>query len=142
MNLFLLYYKQVSESKILWTKKDVSENWVDRNLVDRNFVPQCLSSHLKICNLYNFFGGLKGEMMVAMYILENAKVLQTMRVWNRARAQREIESKLLSSPRASGPCKITVINATRGRRTYVRKLDTTKPKREIIQPFWHKDYIF
>jgi hypothetical protein len=133
----LLYYKQVSESKVLWTKKDVIENWVDPK-----FVPQCLSLHLKICNLYNFFGGLKGEIMLARYILENAKVLQTMRVWNRARAQREIESKLLSSPRASGPCKITVINATRGRRTYVRKLDTTKPKREIIKPFWHKDYIF
>jgi hypothetical protein len=131
-----LYYKQVSESKVLWTKKDVSENWVDPK-----FVPQCLSLHLKICNLvHNFFGGLKGEIMLARYILENAKVLQTMRVWNKARAQRETESKLFSSPRASATCKITVINATR--RTYVRKLDTTKPKREIIKPFWHKDYIF
>ncbi|CAJ2652215.1 unnamed protein product [Trifolium pratense] len=124
-NLQKLDLDKVSESKVLWTENDVSENWVDTN-----FVPRCLSLHLESCNLYNFFSGLKGELMLARYILENAKVLQTMRVWNRARAQREIKSELLSCPRASATCEIVVKNATQ--RTYVRKLDTTNPKREIM----------
>ncbi|GAU25870.1 hypothetical protein TSUD_164110 [Trifolium subterraneum] len=34
-----------------WTRKDDKENWVDPDVV-----PQCLSLHLRTCNLFNFLG--------------------------------------------------------------------------------------
>jgi hypothetical protein len=98
----LLNYKQLSTCKRSWREKDVKENWVDPN-----FVPQCLSIHLKTCNLRNFLGRLKGELLLARYIIGNAKVLQTMRVW--CKGQPDIKRKL-SCPQASATCKIIVSN--------------------------------
>ncbi|CAJ2670141.1 unnamed protein product [Trifolium pratense] len=83
-----------------WTRKDDKENWMDPD-----FVPQCLSLHLRNCHLLNFFG-LQGELLLAMYILKNARVLQIMEIWNYG--QREIERLLDSCPRASSMCKLTV----------------------------------
>ncbi|KAK2360213.1 hypothetical protein QL285_085503 [Trifolium repens] len=51
---------KLSTCKRSWREKDVKENWVDPN-----FVPQCLSIHLKTCNLRNFLGRLKGELLLA-----------------------------------------------------------------------------
>ncbi|GAU25871.1 hypothetical protein TSUD_164120 [Trifolium subterraneum] len=42
---------QAGVNKDYWTRKDDKENWVDPD-----FVPQCLSQHLRTCNLVNFLG--------------------------------------------------------------------------------------
>ncbi|GAU25872.1 hypothetical protein TSUD_164130 [Trifolium subterraneum] len=42
-----------------WTRKDDKENWVNPD-----FVPQCLSLHLRICNIFNFLG-LQGDLLLA-----------------------------------------------------------------------------
>jgi hypothetical protein len=44
--------------------------------------------------------------MLARYILKNAKVLQTMKIWNSG--QPEIERQVSSCPRASATCELTV----------------------------------
>jgi hypothetical protein len=44
--------------------------------------------------------------MIARYILKNAIVLQTMKIWNGG--QPEIERKLTSFPRASSTCELIV----------------------------------
>ncbi|KAL5057466.1 hypothetical protein RYX36_029070, partial [Vicia faba] len=83
-----------------WTRKDDKENWVDPE-----YVPQCLSLHLKTCHLLSFLG-LQGELLLAKYILKNAAVLQTMKIWNGGHPG--IEGLLRSFPRASSTCKLTV----------------------------------
>ncbi|CAJ2669803.1 unnamed protein product [Trifolium pratense] len=71
-------------------KKEDKENWVFPDVV-----PQCLSLHLRTCNLLSF-SGLHGELMLVRYILKNASVLQTMKIWNSG--QPEIE-RILSELR-------------------------------------------
>ncbi|XP_058753055.1 FBD-associated F-box protein At5g22730-like [Vicia villosa] len=83
-----------------WTRQDDKENWVDPDCV-----PQCLSLHLKTCHLLSFLG-LQGELLLAKYILKNSAVLQTMKIWNGG--QPKIKRLLLSCPRASSTCKLTV----------------------------------
>ncbi|WJX76183.1 hypothetical protein P8452_59626 [Trifolium repens] len=46
-----------------WIRKDDKQNWVDPN-----FVPQCLTLHLRTCNLFNFVG-LQGDLLLASYNL-------------------------------------------------------------------------
>ncbi|XP_039688033.1 putative F-box/FBD/LRR-repeat protein At3g49030 [Medicago truncatula] len=50
------------------------ENWVDPASV-----PRCISLHLKTCTLW-YFRGQHGEVQLATYILNNARVLQTMKI--------------------------------------------------------------
>ncbi|MCH84842.1 F-box/RNI/FBD-like domain protein, partial [Trifolium medium] len=83
-----------------WNRKDDKENWVDPDVV-----PQCLSLHLRTCDLVNFLG-LQGELLLAKYILKNAKVLQTMRIWNWG--QPNIKKLLSTCPRASATCRLTL----------------------------------
>ncbi|CAJ2639303.1 unnamed protein product [Trifolium pratense] len=84
-----------------WTKKDDKENWVDPN-----FVPQCLSLHLRVFCFSSVFG-LQGELQLARYILKNARVLQTMRI--STIGEPEIKDLLSSFPRASSSCKLTFV---------------------------------
>jgi hypothetical protein len=72
--------------------------------MDPDSVPQCLSLHLKNCQLMSFLG-LQGELLLAMYILKNARVLQTMEIWNVGQPEIGV---LYSCPRASSTCKLTV----------------------------------
>ncbi|XP_058736754.1 F-box/FBD/LRR-repeat protein At3g26920-like [Vicia villosa] len=99
-NLQTLKLNEAGKDKDRWTRKDDRENWVDPD-----FVSQCLSLHLKTCHLLSFLG-LQGELLLAKYILKNAAVLQTMKIWNGG--QPEIERLLQSCPRASSTCKLTV----------------------------------
>ncbi|XP_058741512.1 F-box/FBD/LRR-repeat protein At5g22660-like [Vicia villosa] len=92
--------RQANLDKI-WNRKKDRENWVDPVVV-----PQCLALHLKTCNLFNFFG-LPDELMLASYILKNASILQTMKIWNCGHSKNK---RIISSfPRASSTCKLTVI---------------------------------
>ncbi|KAK2415176.1 FBD-associated F-box protein [Trifolium repens] len=50
------------------------QNWVEPEVV-----PQCLSSHLRTCTIYNF-EGKQSELMLIKYILKNARNLQVMRI--------------------------------------------------------------
>jgi hypothetical protein len=47
--------------------------------VEPEVVPQCLSSHLKICTIHNFLG-LQIELILVEYILKTARNLQMMRM--------------------------------------------------------------
>ncbi|GAU25867.1 hypothetical protein TSUD_164080 [Trifolium subterraneum] len=76
-----------------------NENWVDPD-----FVPQCLSLHLRTCSFSSCFG-LHGTEL-AKYILKNAEVLQTMKVRNTG--QTKIKRQLSSCPRASAICELKV----------------------------------
>ncbi|XP_045794310.1 F-box/FBD/LRR-repeat protein At4g00160-like isoform X2 [Trifolium pratense] len=96
-----LHLNEVELEEGLWTRNDDNENWVDPD-----FVPQCLSLHLRTCYISSFFGLHGTELMLAKYILKNAKVLQTMNIWNSG--QPEIKQQLSSSPVASATCKLTV----------------------------------
>ncbi|RHN66009.1 putative FBD domain, leucine-rich repeat domain, L domain-containing protein [Medicago truncatula] len=82
-----------------WTKNDDKENWVDPDCV-----LQCISLHLRVFDISSFLG-LQGELRLARYILKNARVLQTMKIWYIGSP--EIETLLSSCPRASSACKLT-----------------------------------
>jgi len=76
--------------------------------VEPEFVPQCLSSHLRTCTIQDN-GGLQSEFMLAKYILKNAKFLQTM-TFSSEIEQHELERKFSSCPKASAKCQLLVIN--------------------------------
>ncbi|CAJ2655045.1 unnamed protein product [Trifolium pratense] len=84
-----------------WTRKDDKESWVEPDVV-----PQCLSLHLKSCHLLSFLS-LHSELLLAIYILKNARVLQTMVIWNGGNFL-ELERLLSLCPKASSTCKLTV----------------------------------
>ncbi|XP_045806870.1 FBD-associated F-box protein At5g22730-like isoform X1 [Trifolium pratense] len=66
------------------------ENWVDPISV-----PQCISLHLKTCTLW-YFRGQQGELQLAKYILNHARVLQTMKICCRDSLKKERELSLCS----------------------------------------------
>lgn len=74
------------------------ENWVDPASV-----PQCISLHLKTCTLW-YFRGQQGEVQLATYILNNARVLQTMKICCRDSLKKEREVSLCS--KASPTCEL------------------------------------
>ncbi|GAU13053.1 hypothetical protein TSUD_173530 [Trifolium subterraneum] len=86
-------------------RKDDKTSWVFPDVV-----PQCLLLHLRTCNLFSFLG-LHGELMLASYILKNARVLQTMKIWNDG--QPGIKRILSAVPMSSSMCKLTVYNESR-----------------------------
>ncbi|XP_045794313.1 F-box/FBD/LRR-repeat protein At4g00160-like [Trifolium pratense] len=94
---------QAHLNKETWTRKDDKENWVDPDVV-----PQCLSLHLRACNLFNFLG-LPGELLLARYILKNARVLQTMDIMNVGLAN--INGLISLCPRGSATCELTVYDS-------------------------------
>jgi hypothetical protein len=49
-----------------------------------------------------------GELMLVRYILKNAGVLQTMKIWNSIRIPRGIRRTLSAFSRASSTCKLTI----------------------------------
>jgi hypothetical protein len=68
---------------------DDQQNWAEPERV-----PQCLSSYLRTCTIHNFLG-LQSELMLAKYILKNARNLQIMKImkWkkNCPHAQRPLQ---------------------------------------------------
>ncbi|RHN45840.1 putative FBD domain-containing protein [Medicago truncatula] len=81
-----------------WSRKDDKEQWVDPKVV-----PECLSSHLKSCDLYTFLG-LEGELHLACYILKNARVLEEMMIWNVGHT--EVKRSIFSCLKASAKCRV------------------------------------
>lgn len=94
---------------------DVLENWVDPK-----FVPHCISLNLRTCTLLRF-KGLQGELLMAKYILKNARVLQTMTIRGPSPVDyilaqvsvshfnfEYIERELFSFPRVSATCQLSV----------------------------------
>ncbi|PNY09068.1 F-box/LRR-repeat protein [Trifolium pratense] len=66
-----------------WTRKDDKENWMDPD-----FVPQCLSLHLRNCHLLNFFG-LQGIPASLQSLNLVSDVIQDFRVDGRSEASLE-----------------------------------------------------
>jgi hypothetical protein len=81
-------------------EEDDQENWVEPKLV-----PRCLTSHLRTCTIQHL-SGPKFELMLAKYILKNARLLETMTIWTK-RDLPEIERKLSPCPKASTTCQLS-----------------------------------
>ncbi|KAK7293100.1 hypothetical protein RJT34_15961 [Clitoria ternatea] len=81
-----------------YTKGD-QEHWEDPE-----FVPECLSLHLRTC-IFDNFAGLHGELQFARYILKNARVLQSMKI--RTRGYKIDRRKLSSCRRRSATCQLS-----------------------------------
>jgi hypothetical protein len=85
-------------------REDDHENLVE----EPELVPQCVSSCLRTCTVRNV-GGLQSELMLPTFILKNARILQTMKVWSDwNQRQSEIEEKLSPCPKASATCQLFV----------------------------------
>ncbi|XP_058752394.1 probable FBD-associated F-box protein At5g38565 isoform X2 [Vicia villosa] len=82
--------------------------YVARENEDNDLVPQCLSSHLRNCIIHDL-GRLHRKFILPMYILKNARILQTMKIkiWYRSELS-EIERKLSLCPKASATCQLFV----------------------------------
>jgi hypothetical protein len=78
---------------------DDQQNWAEPERF-----PQCLSSYLRTCTIHNFLG-LQSELMLAKYILKNARNLQIMKIWN-IRFHHEMKRKLSTCPKASPTCQL------------------------------------
>lgn len=78
---------------------------------DPAVVPQCLLSHLKMCTIHDL-GRLQRDFILPIYILKNARVLQTMKITIchhiEQSKQSEIERKLSLCPKASTTCQLFV----------------------------------
>ncbi|GAU13057.1 hypothetical protein TSUD_173570 [Trifolium subterraneum] len=90
-----------ANDKEVCTKRDDKTNWAFPDVV-----PQCLSLYLRTCNLLGF-RGLHGDLMLASYILKNASVLQTMKIWS-GKGKSAIKRILSAVPTASSMCKLMV----------------------------------
>ena len=69
-------------------------------------VPKCLKSHLRTISLLQF-KGLKHELKLVTYMLENAKVLERMDILSGTSSYKKnfrILKKLFELPRASSTC--------------------------------------
>ncbi|XP_058760939.1 F-box/FBD/LRR-repeat protein At1g51370-like [Vicia villosa] len=82
--------------------------YVARENEDNDLVPQCLLSHLRNCIIHDL-GRLHRKFILPMYILKNARILQTMKIkiWYRSELS-EIERKLSLCPKASATCQLFV----------------------------------
>lgn len=80
--------------------KGILEKWVDPI-----FVPKCLSLQLKTCRILNFLGQ-ESELLLARYILKNARVLQTLKI--NCNEDLKIQRELLFFPRASPECTVMI----------------------------------
>jgi hypothetical protein len=102
-HFYVFFYLQGKVDDETWIRNFDKENWVDPYVV-----PQCLSLRLRTCNLFQFYG-LPGEVILARYILKNAKVLQNMTIWVSSMCgQLDIKTMLSAYPWASSMCKLTV----------------------------------
>lgn len=83
---------------------DDQENWAYPKSV-----PTCLSLNLTTCTMRDFaFAGLqRNHVMLARFILKNAKVLETTTIWC-SRKRSKIEKLLSSCPRASAKCQLSI----------------------------------
>jgi hypothetical protein len=54
-------------------------------------------------------GGLQSDFMLATFILKNAGILQTMKIWSEWNQEKtELEEKLSPCPKASATCQLFV----------------------------------
>ncbi|CAJ2640161.1 unnamed protein product [Trifolium pratense] len=83
---------------------DDQENSVE----EPELVPECVSSCLKTCAIRDI-GGLESELILPTFILKNARILQTMKVWSGwMQKKSEIEEKLSPCRKASATCQLFV----------------------------------
>ena len=94
------------ESELYKKYYQEKENWANPESV-----PTCLSSNLTTCTLSDFaYAGQQGNhIMLARFILENARVLETMSIWCYTKGSKvELERVLSSCHRASSACQLSM----------------------------------
>ncbi|GAU44399.1 hypothetical protein TSUD_246250 [Trifolium subterraneum] len=87
-----------------YNKDDLNITWKDPT-----FVPECISSRLKSCIID--YKGKVDELQFASYILQNAQVLEVMKIMTRkygALKNREALDQLTFCPRISPYCKLSI----------------------------------
>ncbi|XP_039683950.1 F-box/FBD/LRR-repeat protein At3g52680 [Medicago truncatula] len=94
---------------IKWQDNEDLEEKIDECWKDPPNIPECLSSQLKTCRI-RVFKGTQYDLQFAIYIMENSKVLETMRI-NSIRSldineKYQLLAKLSSSTRGSTTCKL------------------------------------
>ncbi|KAE9618013.1 putative F-box domain, FBD domain, leucine-rich repeat domain, L domain-containing protein [Lupinus albus] len=84
----------------------------DENWACPRFVPECVLLHLRECSIYEY-GGMEGELQFARYILQNTRVLQTMKVHSFMSSSSDKKFQLLQElslcPRGSATSKLVFI---------------------------------
>ncbi|RHN48279.1 putative F-box domain, FBD domain, leucine-rich repeat domain, L domain-containing protein [Medicago truncatula] len=96
------------QNLIIKDNEDLEEK-IDECWKDPPNIPECLSSQLKTCRI-RVFKGTQYDLQFAIYIMENSKVLETMRI-NSIRSldineKYQLLAKLSSSTRGSTTCKL------------------------------------
>lgn len=87
----------------MWSEEEEDD---DESWVEPESIPQCMSSYLRTCTIWNV-SGLQCELLLSKYILKNAKKLQTMTIWSKGEPLK-IERKLFPCIKASATCKLSV----------------------------------
>ncbi|CAJ2640056.1 unnamed protein product [Trifolium pratense] len=88
--------------------RHVREDELGNSAEEPELVPECVSSCLKTCTIRDI-GGLQSELILPTFILKNARILQTMKVWSGwMQKKSEIEEKLSPCPKASATCQLFV----------------------------------
>ncbi|AES63311.1 putative F-box domain, FBD domain, leucine-rich repeat domain, L domain-containing protein [Medicago truncatula] len=96
----------VYESELIKKYYQEKENWANPE-----FVPSCLTSNLTTCTMWDFAyaGQQRNHIMLARFILENARVLETMSMWCYTKGSKvELERVLSSCHRASSACQLSM----------------------------------
>jgi hypothetical protein len=97
---FYLYYLQ--KLKYAWRDEYITKD-------DQELVPRCLSSSLTTCTIRDFATTtLESLIMLARFIMKNARVLETMTICSNGERFSEIERQLSSCPRASATCQLSI----------------------------------
>ncbi|KAJ1382089.1 Leucine-rich repeat domain superfamily [Sesbania bispinosa] len=72
-----------------------------------NFVPECLSSKLRECTIINY-EGVKSELLFAKYVMQNSRVLRTMKIYHNSGWYKfEMLKELSLCPRGSPTCELS-----------------------------------
>ncbi|XP_045791192.1 F-box/FBD/LRR-repeat protein At5g56420-like [Trifolium pratense] len=88
-----------------WTRSSSSKEWKCPSSV-----LECVSSHLRSCTILSFDGlGLASDLQFARYILQNASLLEKMKISNEMLLEEsQIIKELSSCPRKSPTCKLFI----------------------------------
>ncbi|RHN57224.1 putative F-box domain, FBD domain, leucine-rich repeat domain, L domain-containing protein [Medicago truncatula] len=104
LQILELYQK----TQVDWDEENTEGGKEQENWVDPKSTPQFLSLYLRTCTIRDFaFVDLQHDLMLARYILNNARVLQTMTIWS-DKEQPQIEKELSLIPMASKTCQLSV----------------------------------
>ncbi|KAK7282174.1 hypothetical protein RIF29_10767 [Crotalaria pallida] len=111
LNLPLQVFSNVEDLDLLierrYRLKEEEHDDDDDDWVYPEFVPECVSLHLRKCTIH-CYKGVEGGPRFARYVMQNASVLHTMRICGLSEVLRfEIEKELSSCQKRSPTCQLS-----------------------------------